>query len=66
MNDLQHLKAHIRDAVATVTPNTLQATWNEVESRLDICRTTKGAWARGGVVAKALCCKPEGRGFMSR
>jgi hypothetical protein len=30
INDLQHLKARIRDAVATVTPNTLQATWNEV------------------------------------
>jgi hypothetical protein len=30
-NDLQHLKASIRDAVATVTPNMLQATWNEVE-----------------------------------
>jgi hypothetical protein len=42
-NDLQHLKDHIRDAVATVTPNMLQATWNEVEYRLDICRTTKGA-----------------------
>jgi hypothetical protein len=29
VNDLQHLKARIRDAVATVTPNMLQATWNE-------------------------------------
>jgi hypothetical protein len=43
INDLQHLKARIRDAVATVTPNTLQATWNEVEYRLDICRATKAA-----------------------
>jgi hypothetical protein len=33
----------IRDLVATVTPNMLQATWNEVEYRLDICRATKGA-----------------------
>jgi hypothetical protein len=41
--DFQHLKAHIRDAVATVTPNMLQATWNEVEYRPDICRATKGA-----------------------
>jgi hypothetical protein len=39
-NDLQHLKSSIRDAVETVTPNMLQATWNEV---LDICRATKGA-----------------------
>jgi nicotinate-nucleotide pyrophosphorylase len=37
INDLQHLKA-----VATVTPNVLQATRNEVEYRLDICRATKG------------------------
>jgi hypothetical protein len=41
IKDLQHLKAHIRDALATVTPNILQATWNEVEYRLDICRATK-------------------------
>jgi hypothetical protein len=43
INDLQHLKARIRDSVATVTPNMLQATWNEVEYRLDICRAIKGA-----------------------
>jgi hypothetical protein len=30
INDLQRLKARIRDAVATETPNMLQATWNEV------------------------------------
>jgi hypothetical protein len=29
INDLQHLEARIREAVATVTQNTLQATWNE-------------------------------------
>jgi hypothetical protein len=43
INDLQHLKARMRDAVATVTPNMLQATRNEVEYRLDICHATKGA-----------------------
>jgi hypothetical protein len=42
INDLQHLKARIRDAVGTVAPNMLQTTWNEVEYRLDICRATKG------------------------
>jgi hypothetical protein len=42
-NDRQHLKALIREAVATVRPNMLQATWNEVEYRLDISRATKGA-----------------------
>jgi hypothetical protein len=31
INDLQHLKAPIRDAVATVTPNMLQTMWNEVD-----------------------------------
>jgi hypothetical protein len=43
INELQYLKARIRDAVVMVTPNMLQATWNEVEYRLDICRATKGA-----------------------
>jgi hypothetical protein len=43
INELQHLKARIRDAVATVTPNMFQATWKEVEHRLDICRATNGA-----------------------
>jgi hypothetical protein len=43
VNDLQHPKAPIRNAVAMVTTNMLQATWNEVEYRLDICRATKGA-----------------------
>ncbi|PNF17602.1 hypothetical protein B7P43_G14207 [Cryptotermes secundus] len=43
INDLQHLKASIRDSVATVTPNMLQATWNEAEYRLIICRATRGA-----------------------
>jgi hypothetical protein len=42
-NNIQHLKAHIRDAVAMVTPNMLQATWNKVEYRLDICLATKKA-----------------------
>jgi hypothetical protein len=31
VNDLQRLKARIRDAVATITQNMLQATWHEVE-----------------------------------
>jgi hypothetical protein len=31
INDLRHLKARIWDAVATVTLNMLQATWNEVK-----------------------------------
>jgi hypothetical protein len=43
MNDLQHQKACTRDSVAMVTPNMLQAMWNEAESRLVICCATKGA-----------------------
>jgi hypothetical protein len=43
INCLQRLKARIRDAVATVRPNMLQAAWNQVEYHLDICCPTKGA-----------------------
>jgi hypothetical protein len=43
INDLQHLKARIKEDVATVTPNMLQTTWNEEEYRPDICRATKEA-----------------------
>jgi hypothetical protein len=43
MNELQDQKARTRDAVATVTQNMLQETWNEVNYRQDICRATKGA-----------------------
>jgi hypothetical protein len=43
INYLKHLKARIRGAVATTTPNMLQATWNEVEYRLDISHAIKGA-----------------------
>jgi hypothetical protein len=43
INDLQHLKACIWHAVATVVPNMLQATLNEFEYRLDTCHATKGA-----------------------
>jgi hypothetical protein len=43
ISDFQHLEDCIKNAMATVTPNVLQAMWNEVEYRLDICRATKGA-----------------------
>jgi hypothetical protein len=36
INDLQHPKAHIRDAVARITPKVLQAMWKEVKYHLDI------------------------------
>ena len=46
INSLQHLQNRIRDAFVMVAPNMFQATWNEVEYRLDICRATKGAHIR--------------------
>jgi hypothetical protein len=42
INDLQRLKACIRNAMATVTPNMFQAMWDDVEYHLDVCRATKG------------------------
>jgi hypothetical protein len=35
----------------------------QLNSLISICRVNRGA--RGSVVIKALCCKPEGRGFKS-
>jgi hypothetical protein len=43
INDLQRLKVCIKDSVATVTSNMLQATWNKVEYHLEICCATKVA-----------------------
>jgi hypothetical protein len=40
IND-QHLKARIRDAVAMVAPNMLEAMWNEVQYCLNISRAAK-------------------------
>jgi hypothetical protein len=38
----QHCE-RIRGAIETVTPQMLQATWQEIEYRLDILRATRGA-----------------------
>jgi quinolinate synthase len=43
INHLQHLKACIRDAVVMVTPNMLQAMWNEIKHCMDICCASKAA-----------------------
>jgi hypothetical protein len=43
INDFQHLKAHIKNTVAKVIPNMLQAMWNEAEYCLDICHAIKEA-----------------------
>jgi hypothetical protein len=34
---------HLRDRIATVTPEIIQRTWHEIEYRLDVCRATNGA-----------------------
>jgi hypothetical protein len=43
INDLQHLKADIGHTVAALTPNMLQAMWNEIKCRLGICHAIKEA-----------------------
>jgi hypothetical protein len=53
INDLWHLKAHITDAVATVTSNMLQVTWNEVEYGLDICRAPREPTLK--LIEKVIC-----------
>ncbi|KAJ4439459.1 hypothetical protein ANN_07583 [Periplaneta americana] len=41
--DLEDLRRRIVAACATVTPEMLRNTWQELEYRLDICRATRGA-----------------------
>ena len=43
MADLEELRRRIVAACATVTPELLRNTWQELEYRLDICRATRGA-----------------------
>jgi hypothetical protein len=40
---LNELKLRIVAAIETITPQMLENTWRELEHRLDILRTTKGA-----------------------
>ena len=37
------LKVRIRTAIETITADMLQAVWNELDYRVDVCRITKGA-----------------------
>ena len=37
------LKVRIRTAIETITADMLQTVWNELDYRVDVCRTTKGA-----------------------
>lgn len=43
IRDVQHLRERIVNCVATVPPDMLARTWEEVEYRLDVCRATNGA-----------------------
>jgi hypothetical protein len=38
------LRNRISPAVETITPETLQRAWQEVDYRIDVCRVTKGAY----------------------
>ena len=40
---IPELKVRIRTAIETITSDTLQTVWNELDYRVDVCRITKGA-----------------------
>ena len=40
---IPELKVRIRTAIETITADTLQTVWNELDYRVDVCRITKGA-----------------------
>ena len=40
---IPELKVRIRTAVETITADTLQTVWNELDYRVDVCRITKAA-----------------------
>jgi len=40
---IPELKVRIRTATKTITADMLQTVWNELDYRVDVCRTTKGA-----------------------
>jgi len=41
--DIADLKVRITDAFATITEDLLENTWREIDYRLDVLRSTKGA-----------------------
>ena len=42
--NILELKVRIRTATDTITADMLQIVWNELDYRVDVCRTTKGAY----------------------
>jgi len=43
IRNIQHLQERIISAIATVTGDMIQKTWQEIEFRLDVSRATNGA-----------------------
>ena len=41
---IRELKVRIRTAIETITADTLQTVWNELDYRVDVCRITNGAY----------------------
>ena len=41
---IPELKVRIRTDIETITADTLQTVWNEVDYRVDVCKITKGAY----------------------
>ncbi|GBN11261.1 hypothetical protein AVEN_268832-1 [Araneus ventricosus] len=42
-NDINHLKRGIMEVIYSVTSDVLTRVWEELDYRLDVCRTTNGA-----------------------
>ena len=40
---IPELKVRIRTAIETITADVLHTVWNELDYRVDVCRSTKGA-----------------------
>jgi hypothetical protein len=43
INNTEHLKARITEAVRSVTPDVLRHVWQELEYRLNVCKATNGS-----------------------
>jgi len=42
IDDTDHLKRTIRDAIESVSPDVLTRVWQELEHRMYLCRATNG------------------------
>jgi hypothetical protein len=43
INNIEHSKARITEAVHSVTPDVLHRVWQELQYRLDVCKATNGS-----------------------